>query len=91
MQSTANGGQSAYVLVTAAYNEAALIENTIKSVAEQTTPPLAWMLSATDPPIVNGRNRSHVRRSTPIHPGRQRSTAIPDEVLCPRCSPCAKA
>ena len=33
-----------YVLVTAAYNEAALIENTLRSVAAQTIPPKAWVI-----------------------------------------------
>jgi glycosyltransferase involved in cell wall biosynthesis len=34
----------AYVLVTAAYNEAALIEGTLRSVAAQTIPPKAWVI-----------------------------------------------
>lgn len=34
----------AYVLVTAAYNEAAFIEDTIRSVVAQTLPPLLWVV-----------------------------------------------
>jgi glycosyltransferase involved in cell wall biosynthesis len=33
-----------YALVTAAYNEAALIERTLRSVAAQTVPPMAWII-----------------------------------------------
>ena len=37
-------GPSAYVLVTAAYNEAAFIEETIRSVVSQTLQPRAWVI-----------------------------------------------
>jgi poly-beta-1,6-N-acetyl-D-glucosamine synthase len=44
MHDSVSGSHGAYVLLTAAYNEAAFIEKTIDSVQSQTTPPAQWVI-----------------------------------------------
>src|SRR5688572_1661669 len=44
MSTSSLNSSTRYVLVTAAYNEEAYIENTLKSVVAQTAPPARWIV-----------------------------------------------